>query len=138
MASSRLIGHEVGSPESAAVKWTARVSQILGAQGSEKQEKQLEQLTQECVQAPRMQIFQVEKTGVQSIPPSDVEQRFYRQMQEKLTQLHPNRCAYPDCGMQENLSKCSRCRAVMYCGRPHQRAHWPQHKMLCKQIAQGS
>lgn len=35
-----------------------------------------------------------------------------------------------------NLMKtCSRCKAVFYCDAIHQKAHWPIHKTMCRQIA---
>jgi hypothetical protein len=38
-------------------------------------------------------------------------------------------------GEFKELSLCSRCRCVGYCSVACQRAHWPEHKMLCKQHA---
>ncbi|KAE9044805.1 hypothetical protein PR003_g4341 [Phytophthora rubi] len=34
----------------------------------------------------------------------------------------------------ESLFKCSRCQAVLYCGREHQTTHFPAHKALCRRI----
>lgn len=41
------------------------------------------------------------------------------------------RCAV--CGAGGNLKKCSRCKAVSYCGADCQRAHWAVHKRSCRQ-----
>ena len=47
-------------------------------------------------------------------------------------------CDYPDCVNEGNNSKplhaCSSCRAVYYCCREHQEAHWKEHKNLCQAI----
>ena len=47
-------------------------------------------------------------------------------------------CDYPDCvnkgSESQSLHACSSCRAVYYCGREHQEAHWKDHKKLCKFI----
>ena len=46
-----------------------------------------------------------------------------------------NVCANPGCGinsfMYKNLKKCSRCKAVAYCSKEHQTAHWKVHKHSC-------
>ena len=46
-----------------------------------------------------------------------------------------NVCANPGCGinsfMYKNLKKCSRCKAVAYCSKEHQTAHWKVHKHTC-------
>lgn len=36
------------------------------------------------------------------------------------------------CSKTENLSKCGKCRAVAYCSRDCQVAHWPKHKATCQ------
>lgn len=33
-----------------------------------------------------------------------------------------------------HLKRCSACRMISYCGKEHQKLHWPQHKSLCKAI----
>jgi hypothetical protein len=49
------------------------------------------------------------------------------------------RCAYPGCtvtgtdGTQSTL-KCARCRAVYYCSKEHQTAHWKEHKAVCRKV----
>ncbi|KAI0480296.1 hypothetical protein GGR56DRAFT_687313 [Xylariaceae sp. FL0804] len=59
------------------------------------------------------------------------------------TDEHPNRwnlaldfgtCAQPGCAERNGLLKCGGCRAVLYCGAEHQRAHRPQHKTQCRPI----
>lgn len=47
-------------------------------------------------------------------------------------------CAHPGCEVQKNLQRCTRCRAFMYCGKPHQAAHWKEHKGLCTVIAEAA
>lgn len=46
-------------------------------------------------------------------------------------------CANPGCssGVRavETLKKCARCKHVMYCGEPCQRAHWLEHKKVCRE-----
>jgi hypothetical protein len=47
------------------------------------------------------------------------------------------RCYNPSCPLRgagaaaAELSHCSRCRKVMYCGKECQRAHWSEHKRYC-------
>ncbi|GAA5874443.1 hypothetical protein JCM16303_005856 [Sporobolomyces ruberrimus] len=36
--------------------------------------------------------------------------------------------------LPSKLSRCSACKVVMYCGPECQRAHWPQHKSICKLV----
>ena len=44
------------------------------------------------------------------------------------------KCA--QCGVSKGeLSQCAGCKAVSYCTRDHQKAHWAKHKVLCKQIS---
>jgi hypothetical protein len=35
------------------------------------------------------------------------------------------------CGQSEGIKRCTRCKAVVYCGIRHQRADWKIHKMFC-------
>ncbi|XP_030627314.1 egl nine homolog 1 isoform X2 [Chanos chanos] len=37
------------------------------------------------------------------------------------------------CGKMENLLKCGRCRNSFYCSKEHQRQHWKEHKLICKE-----
>ncbi|CAN0108166.1 unnamed protein product, partial [Hapterophycus canaliculatus] len=30
-----------------------------------------------------------------------------------------------------SIFRCRRCRTAFYCGRDHQRSHWPQHRGAC-------
>eukprot|EP00163_Fabomonas_tropica_P013445 TRINITY_DN24980_c0_g1_i1.p1 TRINITY_DN24980_c0_g1~~TRINITY_DN24980_c0_g1_i1.p1 ORF type:complete len:162 (+),score=19.98 TRINITY_DN24980_c0_g1_i1:209-694(+) len=45
------------------------------------------------------------------------------------------RCEYPACrrALTEKL-RCSKCKAVYYCGAEHQRSHWKEHKATCKAV----
>ena len=53
------------------------------------------------------------------------------------------RCANPSCKLSKldqstgkvTFKKCSRCRAVIYCSRECQTAHYPEHKKLCREHA---
>ena len=55
------------------------------------------------------------------------------------------RCANPTCELnkldkstgQVKFKKCSRCKAVIYCSRECQVAHYPEHKRLCRELATG-
>lgn len=44
------------------------------------------------------------------------------------------RCGHCKVATSKPLSLCSGCRAVRYCCREHQSAHWPEHKENCKKI----
>ncbi|KAI1204932.1 uncharacterized protein F4807DRAFT_445068 [Annulohypoxylon truncatum] len=48
--------------------------------------------------------------------------------------LHWGTCSGPNCHVRENLLRCGACRAVLYCGAAHQRAHRPVHKSSCNLI----
>nr|XP_019951199.1 PREDICTED: egl nine homolog 1 [Paralichthys olivaceus] len=37
------------------------------------------------------------------------------------------------CGKMENLLKCSRCRSSFYCSKEHQKQHWKEHRLICKE-----
>lgn len=37
------------------------------------------------------------------------------------------------CGKMENLLKCGRCRNSFYCSKEHQKQHWKEHKLTCKE-----
>lgn len=43
-------------------------------------------------------------------------------------------CALCSCG--ENLQVCAKCKEVYYCGKKHQKQHWPVHKNRCKLISE--
>ncbi|KAL1860844.1 hypothetical protein Plec18170_001358 [Paecilomyces lecythidis] len=45
-----------------------------------------------------------------------------------------HRCAQCSSTTSPKLLRCSGCRAVRYCNREHQSAHYPQHKSTCKAI----
>jgi len=42
------------------------------------------------------------------------------------------------CGKEEDLQNCSRCKVIAYCSRECQLAHWKQHKLVCKKSSPGS
>ncbi|XP_067381650.1 egl nine homolog 1 isoform X2 [Channa argus] len=37
------------------------------------------------------------------------------------------------CGKMENLLRCGRCRSSFYCSKEHQKQHWKEHKLICKE-----
>ncbi|XP_046401472.1 egl nine homolog 1 [Ischnura elegans] len=41
----------------------------------------------------------------------------------------PLRCE--QCGLEDHLLRCSRCRTVYYCSKEHQKQHWKKHKPVC-------
>ena len=41
------------------------------------------------------------------------------------------------CGKVSGLSFCERCSATYYCSPACQKAHWPEHRELCKRLADG-
>ena len=55
------------------------------------------------------------------------------------------RCANPTCELNRldqstgkvKFKQCSRCHAVIYCSRECQTAHYPEHKMLCREHLTG-
>jgi MYND finger len=42
-------------------------------------------------------------------------------------------CAFPDCDVKDTTKLCGHCK-IPYCSAEHQRAHWPTHKDLCKNL----
>jgi hypothetical protein len=55
----------------------------------------------------------------------------------QLTMLMPTphykgpRCHTNECQVFSALLRCTRCKAVYYCSRAHQKDDWPQHKLVC-------
>lgn len=43
---------------------------------------------------------------------------------------HPSLCQV--CKTTSNLKTCGSCKSLYYCSQEHQKAHWPNHKILCK------
>lgn len=43
------------------------------------------------------------------------------------------RCAHCGAGSEKTLKKCMRCLSVAYCNHACQKAHWKQHKKVCRQ-----
>lgn len=41
------------------------------------------------------------------------------------------RCHAKECQVFSALLRCTRCKAVYYCSRAHQKDDWPQHKLVC-------
>jgi hypothetical protein len=50
--------------------------------------------------------------------------------------LPPSACQVCGSRPSASLSTCSRCRAVQYCSREHQKEHFKAHKAVCKSIQQ--
>ena len=48
------------------------------------------------------------------------------------TRSTKNRCAFEGCGIEGKLLACAACNSVWYCGREHQKLHWPHHKADCR------
>mmetsp|Transcript_30956 Transcript_30956/g.77004 ORF Transcript_30956/g.77004 Transcript_30956/m.77004 type:complete len:357 (+) Transcript_30956:120-1190(+) len=40
------------------------------------------------------------------------------------------------CGVTAGIKACARCNAVKYCCREHQSQDWPEHRVVCKQLAE--
>lgn len=45
------------------------------------------------------------------------------------------KCTYWECTKTTSLSKCARCKVVMYCGRECQKKDWAVHKFSCREPA---
>lgn len=55
----------------------------------------------------------------------------------RVTEIARKTCSLPGCGHGiyadgTTLQKCAQCHDAMYCGREHQRIHWPQHRLACR------
>ena len=46
--------------------------------------------------------------------------------------FYPNECFI--CKALSPLKRCSRCNMICYCGKEHQKEHWPEHKDICNVI----
>jgi hypothetical protein len=42
------------------------------------------------------------------------------------------------CNKTEDLKRCVRCRAVLYCNKEHQKEDWKKHKMICSLLAEAT
>lgn len=47
--------------------------------------------------------------------------------------FYPNECFV--CGSGNSIKRCSRCNMISYCGKNHQKDHWPDHKEICDVIS---
>lgn len=54
-------------------------------------------------------------------------------MEKKQSDLEQDRQYCELCGKMENLLKCGRCRSSFYCSKEHQKQHWKEHKLICKE-----
>nr|XP_043902474.1 egl nine homolog 1 isoform X2 [Solea senegalensis] len=55
------------------------------------------------------------------------------QKQQQQSDLERDRQYCELCGKMENLLKCGRCRSSFYCSKEHQKQHWREHKLICKE-----
>lgn len=68
-------------------------------------------------------------------PPSEEEEMMnnmtnpHLSMQEKLPSCAV--CQTTSCADGKKLLLCARCHGVYYCGKEHQKEHWPKHKKRC-------
>ena len=53
---------------------------------------------------------------------------------ERLEMLRQTLCARSDCPIKP-YDFCSKCRTVKYCSAECQNVHWPEHKLVCKELA---
>ncbi|CAL1578283.1 unnamed protein product [Knipowitschia caucasica] len=56
-----------------------------------------------------------------------------KQQQQKQSELDRDTQNCELCGKMENLLKCGRCRNSFYCSKEHQKQHWKEHKLKCKE-----
>ncbi|KAM6916195.1 egl nine homolog 1 [Xenentodon cancila] len=54
-------------------------------------------------------------------------------MEKQQSELDRDRQYCELCGKMENLLKCGRCRNSFYCSKEHQKQHWKEHKLICKE-----
>ncbi|KAI3362635.1 hypothetical protein L3Q82_001714 [Scortum barcoo] len=54
-------------------------------------------------------------------------------MERQQSDLDRDRQECELCGKMENLLKCGRCRSSFYCSKEHQKQHWKEHKLTCKE-----
>ncbi|XP_057704170.1 egl nine homolog 1 [Corythoichthys intestinalis] len=54
-------------------------------------------------------------------------------MEKQQSDLERERQYCELCGKMENLLKCARCRNSFYCSKEHQKQHWKEHKLTCKE-----
>lgn len=54
-------------------------------------------------------------------------------MEKQQSDLERDRQYCELCGKMENLLKCGRCRSSFYCSKEHQKQHWKEHKLICKE-----
>ncbi|XP_070771766.1 egl nine homolog 1 isoform X5 [Enoplosus armatus] len=54
-------------------------------------------------------------------------------MEKQQSDLDRDRQYCELCGKMEHLLKCGRCRSSFYCSKEHQKQHWKEHKLICKE-----
>lgn len=80
-----------------------------------------------------VQIFmsQVGEMPTSAPPPAASSARSGSNNSSGISEIKPCRV----CNKIENTFRCSRCRIAFYCGKEHQKADWPLHKVACKKSA---
>ena len=84
----------------------------------------------------RSGVLQMRKITARALEPTDLQEAYEAAVLNSVSAPGLRRCALASCGVKEahpqHYKACAACRAVVYCCREHQLAHWPDHKAACK------
>ncbi|EGD82954.1 hypothetical protein PTSG_03589 [Salpingoeca rosetta] len=76
--------------------------------------------------------------GFQARPPSTANMNAESTVAPQLSVMlqDSTRCGNPSCKARRPKHKCARCMSICYCSKDCQLSHYPNHKAMCKAIAQ--
>ena len=93
-------------------------------------------LTDQKLRLERSGVLRTRKITARAHEFTDAQQAYEVAVLQSMNAPDLRSCALASCGVKEahpqHYKTCAACRAVAYCCKEHQLAHWPSHKAACK------